>query len=132
MDNLPPDDAAEKVERWASMGSGIKAIARGLNVSYETLKIWMKRHPELQDALDAGREAEHQMLYQALLKHLDTSPTPAIFLLKTRHGYREGDQKDQANTVSINFSLPGAQDLETYKTIIEHQPRKIEHEQPND
>ncbi|MGY0503820.1 hypothetical protein [Luteimonas sp. e5] len=132
-DNLPPKGAAEKIERWASEATGVKAIARRLGVSLETLNTWMDRHPELRDAMDAGREAEHLMLYNALLKHLDKSPTPAIFLLKTRHGYREGDQSEVANRVSINFTLPGAQPMATYTATLDPaKPKALEHDGTDD
>lgn len=121
----PPKDAAEKILHWATEAASVKAIARRLGVSLETLNVWMERHPELRDAMDEGREAEHQMLYQSLLKHLDKSPTPAIFLLKARHGYREGDQTETANRVSVTFNLPGAMPISTFMKagkVIEHDP----------
>lgn len=122
--NKPPKDAAEKIKHWASEAASVKAIARRLGVSLETLNTWMDRHPKLRDAMDEGREEEHQMLFNALVKQLDKSPTPAIFLLKARHGYREGDQTEVANRVSINFTLPGAVSLEQFTKgrVIEHDP----------
>ena len=126
-DNVPPTGAAAKVEKWASEAAGVKAIARRLGASLETFNIWCERHPELRDALDAGREAEHQMLYNALLKHLEKSPTPAIFLLKARHGYREGEQTESTNKVSITFNLPGAMPVSQFlkqTTVVEHKGDK--------
>jgi hypothetical protein len=75
--------------------------------------------------MDEGREAEHKVLHNALFKQAQNGNiTAAIFLLKTRHGYREGDQSEIANRVTINFQLPGAMPLEKFKTIkgkvIEH------------
>jgi len=34
--------------------------------------------------------------------------------LKARHGYREGDQSDNANRVAITFNLPAALSAEQY------------------
>jgi hypothetical protein len=45
----------------------------------------------------------------------------SMFLLKARHGYREGDQTDTANKVSITFALPGAMSMEEFK-VIENEP----------
>jgi hypothetical protein len=42
-----------------------------------------------------------------------------MFLLKSRHGYREGDQSETANRVSITFALPSAMKAEEFK-VIEH------------
>lgn len=38
----------------------------------------------------------------------------AMFLLKARYGYREGDQSDNANEVAITFNRPGALSAEQY------------------
>lgn len=124
--NKPPRGAADKIKHWASEAASVKAIARRLGVSLETLNTWMDRYPKLREAMDEGREEEHQMLFQALVKQLDKSPTPAIFLLKARHGYREGDQTETANRVSINFTLPGAMPLEHFK-----KGRVIDHDKPD-
>jgi hypothetical protein len=40
-----------------------------------------------------------------------------MFLLKARHGYREGDQRDESNRVSITFNLPGALKADEYRVI---------------
>ena len=52
--------------------------------------------------------------------------TSAMFLLKCRHGYREGDQSELANRVSINFQLPGALPLEQFARVIEHESDRAE------
>jgi hypothetical protein len=41
----------------------------------------------------------------------------AMFLLKARHGYREGDQSEQSNKIQITFNLPGALTAAEYKTL---------------
>jgi hypothetical protein len=37
-----------------------------------------------------------------------------MFLLKSRHGYREGEQEQQGNRVQITFNLPGAKKPEEF------------------
>jgi hypothetical protein len=54
-------------------------------------------------------------LYQLAIE--DKDKVSAMFLLKARHGYREGDQQEQANKVSVTFNLPGAMTAEQYKVI---------------
>jgi hypothetical protein len=53
-----------------------------------------------------------------------------MFLLKARHGYREGDQQEQANKVSVTFNLPGAMTAEQYKVIEQvantKEPKRLE------
>lgn len=111
-----------KVQRWASESASKGAIARRLGMDQKTFRALMEQNPEFRAAYDEGVEAEHQMLVNALKRQLDKSPVPAIFLLKTRHGYREGDQSEQGNRVSVTFNLPGAQPLEAFRrgTVIEH------------
>lgn len=40
------------------------------------------------------------------------NPIMVMFLLKTRHGYREGEVVQQGNRLNITFNLPGARKLE--------------------
>lgn len=69
---------------------------------------------------------EHKVLFNALFKQAQNgNTTAAIFLLKTRHGYREGDQSELANRVSINFQLPGAMPLAQFQKV---QARVIDHD----
>jgi hypothetical protein len=127
-DNKPPKNAAARVRAWAASGSTINGIARMLGVGQETFQAWRERYPKLQAAYDEGREMEHKVLFNALFEAAQKGNiTAAIFLLKARHGYREGDQSELANRVSINFQLPGAMPLDkfTQARVIEHDD--IEH-----
>lgn len=112
----PPPDAAALIEDLAADGFSKVGVARRLGVARETLSRWLDEHPELQDAFDTGREKEryalHNMLYRLAVEEKDK--IAAIFLLKSRFGYREGDQGDQGNRVSINFTLPGAMKPEAF------------------
>lgn len=102
-----PRGTADKLRRWAADAVTQKVMARRLGVSVQTLKRWMDESPRLAAAYDEGVEEEHQMLVAALKARLDV-PAAAMFLLKTRHGYREGDQTGQANRVQVTFNIPGA------------------------
>ncbi len=70
-----------------------------------------------------GREAErltlHNVLYEQATKNGNI--VAAMFLLKARHGYREGDQSTEANRVSINFTMPGALSPGEFLKVIEHE-----------
>jgi hypothetical protein len=118
----PPPDAAALIEDLAADGFSKFGVARRMGVARETLSRWLDEHPELQDAFDTGREKEryalHNMLYRLAVEEKDK--IAAIFLLKSRFGYREGDQGDQGNRVSINFTLPGAMKPEAF--IVENEP----------
>lgn len=117
-----PKGALENVKRWATESASKGAIARRLGMDPKTFRVLMEQNPELQAAYDDGVEAEHHALVSALKGQMHNSPAPAIFLLKARHGYREGDQSELGNRVSVTFNLPGAQPLDAFKRgqVIEH------------
>jgi hypothetical protein len=119
----PPPNAAARIEVLAATGHSLIGIARGLNTGHNTLRRWIDESPELAEAVARGREAErlalHNVLFEQATKHGNI--VAAMFLLKSRHGYREGDQSDTANKVSITFTLPGAMNPEDFK-VIEHEP----------
>ncbi|HZF18545.1 MAG TPA: hypothetical protein VE008_02435 [Burkholderiales bacterium] len=119
---LPPASAAARIAALAAIGHSVVGIARGLNTSADTLRRWLDEDPTLAEAFAQGREAErftlHNVLYRAARKG---NIIAAMFLLKARHGYREGDQGGEANRVSITFALPGALTPEQF--TIEHAPK---------
>lgn len=118
----PPANAEKIVREMSASGHAIIGIAHALGTAKDTFARWLDECPELKAALDQGREKErhtlHNMLYLQATEKGNT--TAAIFLLKARHSYREGDQNEQANRVSINFTLPGAMKLEDFSKVIQH------------
>ena len=117
----PPKDAAEKIQEWSAIGYSKRSIASRFGVSFDTLQRWISEDSGLQEAFQAGREKEHHALFNALFTQATTkgNTTAAIFLLKARHGYREGDQSDQANKVQINFQLPGAMPMAQFTDALQ-------------
>src|SRR5690606_36046138 len=72
---------------------------------------------------DAGREDErralHNMLFRRAMEKGDT--VAALFLLKTRHGYRDsGAELDTTKRLNITFNLPGALPLSALPVIEQH------------
>lgn len=118
---FPPANAARRIEQLAASGHSLIGVARGLDASADKLRAWLDEDPALAEALARGRESErfelHNVLYRAARKG---NIIAAMFLLKARHGYREGDQGGEANRVSITFALPGAMTPEQF--AIEHAP----------
>lgn len=111
----PPAKAAALILELASSGYTKKGIAYRLGCKLEVFNRWLSEQEDLQTAFDEGREREHKALFTMVYEKAMAGDTvSALFLLKTRHGYREGDQSDQANRVSINFTLPGALKPEQY------------------
>lgn len=116
----PPTNAADVIRLAASTGASKKGVGMALGVDDAILTRWLDESPELKAAFDEGREKEraslHNVLYEAAMAG---AVVPALFLLKARHGYQEGQQEGQANRVSVMFNIPGAMPLEKY-TVIEN------------
>jgi hypothetical protein len=112
------DDMLPAIQEMAAHGLWDREIAQSIGMSPTTFIERKKESPALQAALDAGRAIEHQQLHNALhTAAMNGNIVAAIFLLKTRHGYREQDSaRDVASQVVIN--LPGALPLDQFtKTI---------------
>ena len=120
---LAPAGAGARIEALAADGFSLIGVARGMGVSKDTLAKWFDTDPALKNAFDQGRETERHTLHNMLYRQATEAgnATAAMFLLKARHGYREGDTGDQANRVSINFSLPGAMSMKDFG-VIENEP----------
>ena len=116
----PKENTAAIIEQMASEGYSQRNIAKALGIGADLYRVWLENYPELAEAQQLGKDKEHKELHNALYTAAtkEGNVTAAIFLLKTRHGYREGDQSDTANKVSITFNLPAAQNADDYmKTI---------------
>lgn len=114
-----PVNTPDRIRALAADGFSMVGVAASLGVSPKTLGRWIEENPELQDALDQGRETERRALHNKLFRlamEKDNAPA-AMFLLKARHGYREGDQSDHGNRVNVNIALPGAMTLEQFTNM---------------
>lgn len=110
-----PADKLPIIQELAARGVSEKSIAAACGVHDNTVFSRIKREqPEVQEALDRGRAVEHDklvgVLFDAATK--DGNIVAAMFLLKARHGYKEGEQQTQQ--VSVNIALPGAMKPEQY------------------
>ena len=115
----PPQWCAAETRALAATGHNVRGIAGYFGVSTETFHRWMEEDTEIAEQFAAGREQERMVLHNALFVQATQkgNSSAAMFLLKARHGYREGDQSDQSNRVQVVFNLPGAMTPEQYKTI---------------
>ena len=119
----PQPEAVQRIETAAANGADVKGIAHCVGINKDTLQRWLNEHPELREAYERGRERERAALHNALYRAATEKGNivAAMFLLKARHGYREGDQGEAGNKVSITFSLPGALTMDQYREkVIEH------------
>ena len=123
----PPPDAANRINALAADGFTHKGVALRMGVNDDVLRRWFNEHPELAHAFAEGRENERHTLHNKLFR-LATEGTgkegmvAAMFLLKARHGYREGAEEAGGSRLTINFSLPGAMKPEAF-TVDNDAPR---------
>lgn len=114
----PPADAFEVIQAATASGASKIGVAMALGVSTDVLARWLDERPDLKQGFDAGREKEraslHNVLYEAAMAG---AVVPALFLLKARHGYQEGQQEAQTNRVNITFNIPGALPLNKFMVI---------------
>jgi hypothetical protein len=119
---VAPPNAAARIEALAASGHSIVGIARGLSLTRNRLQQLLEDDPAIAEALARGRESEefalHNVLFRAAMKG---NIIAAIYLTKARFGWREGDQSEIANKVSITFALPGAMKPEDFLKVIEHE-----------
>jgi hypothetical protein len=112
-----PDDLAV-IEKMAAVGHAQRSIAKRCGVVLSTFQRWLKDYPEVKEAYENGLAAEHDTLVSGLAQQAAKGNiVAAIFLLKARHGYVEGQQV-QDNRVAVQITLPGAMTQENYmKTV---------------
>ena len=123
----PPNWVRDRIYNCAATGWTKRGIARSFDVTPQTFDRWLEDYPSLAEAFQNGRDGERQTLHNVLytLAVNDKDKVAAMFLLKARHGYREGDQSEQANRVAVVFNLPGAMTPEQYKVVegVANQPK---------
>lgn len=119
----PPLDCAQRIVELAAAGCNKVDLAAQLGTSKDTLNRWLLEDETLQLALATGRERERDELHKLIMRDARDGEKPninAMFLLKTRHGYREGDLVDNgAARISVTFNLPGAMSRDDFlKTVV--------------
>jgi len=127
---LIPDDI-DRIETLASKGFGLRAIAKHIGVGLETLRRRRLDTPEVNEALKRGREIEEKSLVDSLLaRALDpknnAGAAAAMFLLKTRHNYRENIETDTDNRVAVVVNVPAALKPEEYAKLVEVHTQALE------
>lgn len=129
MIKVPPENAVEVITEAAALGCTMGQISAAFGIDATTLRKWREEYPEIRDALVEGRVREEGILVGALMsKALEGNVTAAIFLLKARHQYTDSGAPLTANSVSINFTLPGSLSPKEYVENITASAQVVEPE----
>jgi hypothetical protein len=117
----PPADAAERIEALAADGFSMVGVAKRLGTSFDVLTRWMDERPALRAAFDRGREDERYALHNQLYRlAMEQGHAPsAMFFLKARHGYREGEPVEVNTNVRLTFTLPNAMTVDQFRGAID-------------
>lgn len=92
------------VQELAGRGCHVTTIASVLGMSIDAFRDCRKRQPEVDDAYQRGLAKEHDQLVGNLRTLADAGNVVAnLFLLKARHGYREGENAQ----VQVNVDTGG-------------------------
>ena len=103
------------VEAMAAKGCLLETIAKALRMSHDTLEACRRRQPEVALALDRGRGVLHDELVSILVQQARAGQfVPAMFLLKTRFGYKEGVHVDMNVDLSGVLVVPAEMTVEQY------------------
>lgn len=113
------DDEVTLVEKLTAAGHAQRSIAKRLGIGFTTFKEIMKRDNRVSEALANGLAVEHDELVSGLAKAArNGNIVAAIFLLKARHGYIEGQQLAVSNRVELTFTIPKALTMQQYEAHV--------------
>ncbi len=114
-----PIEILDIVASLASQGKSIRSICHQIGIAFTTWYEWQKTgvFPQLFEAYDVGRAAEEDTLVETLYRHAERWAPAAMFLLKSRFAYREGEAVggQGRSGVTVNISLPGAPTASEYR-----------------
>ena len=105
------------IEELAGRGCHLTTIARALRMSKDALQACRQRQPEVEEAYQRGLATEHDALVSNLRTAANEGNVVAnLFLLKARHGYREGVPLEINTTVNMGGVLvvPAEMTVEEY------------------
>lgn len=110
-----PTNGLQTIRDLAERGVKETDIAKALGMSFPTWQRIKEENEEARETLEEARQIEENKLFGVLYeKAMKGDSTAAMFLLKTRHGYREGAELVNANQVNVKITLPGSLNPDEY------------------
>jgi hypothetical protein len=114
------DEQRERLSGWAARGFRKRDVAALLEMSADTLRRIMSDDERASRAWDFGRALLLEEIMSPLIERAKQGETvPALFLLKTLYGFREGTELDgDEQRPLVSITLPGAMNPEDYAKLI--------------
>ncbi|WP_236626769.1 hypothetical protein [Sphingomonas sp. MM-1] len=114
------------ISDMARNGYPTTSIASALGMSPRILRECRKRQPEVEEAWATGLAGlEQELVHSLLVAARKGAIAAAMFLLKTRHGYRETGQTDASPKVAVQINLPAAMEAKAYAAMVEAEARMV-------
>lgn len=102
------DDLLREIRAWAAAGIPLGSIASKLGIAPRTLDRWRKEEEDVEAAYKAGLADEEEGLVGNLRRLAAEGNAAAnMFLLKTKHGYRETQKIEHAGEGAPQVELGG-------------------------
>ena len=122
-----PANGLAIIRDLASTGARETQIAAGLGMAFETWHRIREEDPKAKAAWTEARAIERDSLVGVLYgKAMKGDTVSAIFLLKSRHGYRDqGDPVAEKGGTAVVINLPSAMSEEQWGKLVEVSPVTI-------
>lgn len=92
------EENLKKITEWSKLGLFDKQIAKNMGISIATYYIYKKKYPEIQEAIEEGKEVVDIEVENALLKKCLGYNIPVIKCFKVKHiKYNENGKKIEEN-----------------------------------
>jgi hypothetical protein len=109
------------IEELSARGCHVTTIAKALRMGKDAFAACRARQPEVEEAYQRGLAVEHDALTSNLRRAADEGNVVAnLFLLKARHGYREGVPME----VNLSVNTGGVLVVPAEMTVEEYIARK--------
>jgi hypothetical protein len=118
--NFRPEDY-KRITELAAKGANQSRIASVLNISPRTFKNRLKDDRLASEAYELGLAEEEFALVGLLRAKAEKGDGPAaMFLLKTRHGYRETGVTDanDSTRIAVQINLPPSLSHEEFQKLV--------------
>jgi hypothetical protein len=120
-----PAGGLDKIRDLASSGVQETVLAKALGLDYRTWQRIRAEDPQAKAAYEEARALERDKLVGALYeKALKGDGPAAMFLLKTRHAYREqGPADGEQQGAQVNINLPASMTPEQWEKLVNVTPK---------
>lgn len=117
----------EVIRKLAAGGYSNSTIGAKLGLNPSTFTEMVRRDPDVAAACEVGGAIlEDELVHELLTAVRKGNPIPAMFLLKTRRGYREQGPSDGSAAPTVNIQINAPLSHEDFLKVVGPLPPEIE------